>query len=49
MVFKRSITSKLIHGCKLFERRNGDNLLKTKLLLFAINSTINNLSDQLSY
>ena len=48
MTSKKSITLKLMHGCNPFEIKNRDNLVEVKLLLFAANFAINNLSDQLS-
>ena len=44
MISKKSITSKLICGYKFFEVKNKNNLVNKKLLLFAANFTIGNLS-----
>ena len=49
MVFEKSTTSKLIRRYKPLEKKEGDNLVKIKLLLFVGNSTISKLFDQLSY
>ena len=45
MVFERLTTLKLIRRCKPLEVKNGDNLIKAKLLWFATNSAIGNLSN----
>ena len=44
MIFKKSITLKLIYECKLLKVKNENNLIDKKLLLFVANSIINNLS-----
>lgn len=46
MVSEKSIILKLMRGYKLFKAKNKDSLIKVKLLLFATNSTIDNLSTQ---
>ena len=44
MVSEKQITLKLIHGYKPLEAKNGNNFVEIKLLLFATNFVIDNLS-----
>lgn len=46
MVFERLIISKLIHGYKPLEAKNGDNFVEKKMLLFVANFAIDDLSTQ---
>ena len=45
VISKNLISLKLMHGCKPFETKNRNNLIKVELLIFAAKSLISHLSD----